>query len=112
MRAVQQLLFFAVLGGAMWLLILRPQRRRTQALQEARSAVSVGSSVITTAGLHATVAAVEDETVLLEIAPGVRARFARQAVVRVLEPADAVDVASAQPDAELASGQQAGPPTS
>jgi preprotein translocase subunit YajC len=85
--AVEQLLFFALLGVAGWLLLVRPQRRRAQALAEVRGALSVGTSVITTAGLHATVTAIEDETVLLEIAPGVNARFAKQAVVRVLDPA-------------------------
>lgn len=91
--AVQQLLFFVLLGVAGWFLLVRPQKRRTQALQEARDSVRVGSSVVTTAGLHATVSAVEGDTVLLEIAPGVSARFATQAVVRVLagpgsDPAD------------------------
>jgi preprotein translocase subunit YajC len=88
--AAQQLLFFVLLGIAVWFVLIRPQRRRMQAIQHVRDAVEVGSSVVTTAGLHATVAAIEDDTVLLEIAPGVQARFARQAVVRVLDaPLDA-----------------------
>jgi preprotein translocase subunit YajC len=98
--AVEQLLFFVLIGVAGWLLLVRPQRRRAQALQEVRDAVQVGSSVLTTAGLHATVAAVEDETLLLEIAPGVQARFAKQAVVRVLDPAvDSVPVSQGAPPA-------------
>lgn len=85
--AVEQLLFFALLGVAGWLLLVKPQRRRAQALAEVRDALVVGSTVITTAGLHATVTAVEDDIVSLEIAPGVVARFAKSAVVRVLDPA-------------------------
>lgn len=83
--AVEQLLFFALLGVAGWLLLVRPQKRRAQALRATRDSVRVGSKVLTTAGLHAMVVAVEEDTVLLEIAPGVTARFATQAVVRVLE---------------------------
>jgi preprotein translocase subunit YajC len=100
--AVEQLLFFGLLGVAGWLLLVRPQRRRAQALQEARDAVHVGSAVLTTAGLHATVAGVEDETLMLEIAPGVVARFAKQAVVRVLDPAPG--------DPETATASQGAPP--
>jgi preprotein translocase subunit YajC len=40
--------------------------------------------VITTAGIHARVAAIDGDDVVLEIAPGVQVRFARAAVVRVL----------------------------
>jgi len=42
--------------------------------------------VITTAGIHATVLETGDETVLLELAPGVHVRFATAAVVRIVEP--------------------------
>jgi preprotein translocase subunit YajC len=81
----QDLVFFVFAGLAAWFLLIRPQRRRASALQEVRGSLQVGSSVMTTAGLHATVAALEGETVLLEIAPGVRARFDAGAVVRVLD---------------------------
>jgi preprotein translocase subunit YajC len=97
--AVEQLLFFGLIAVAGWSLLVRPQRRRARALQEMRDAVHVGSAVLTTAGLHATVAAVEDDTLLLEIAPGVQARFAKAAVVRVLDPA-----------AETVSASQGAPP--
>lgn len=83
--ALDQLLFFAVLALAGYLLLVRPQRRRMQALQEVRRGVRVGARVVTTAGLYATVTAVEEGTVLLEIAPGVQARFAASAVVRLLD---------------------------
>ena len=83
------LVFFVFAGLAAWFLLIRPQRARARALQEVHEAVAVGRRVITTAGLHATVAALEEDTVLLEIAPGVRARFASAAVVRVLPETDA-----------------------
>ncbi|MCW2723260.1 MAG: preprotein translocase, YajC subunit [Frankiales bacterium] len=87
--AAQQLLFFVVLAIGGWFLLVRPQRTRAKALQQVRQALRPGSRVITTAGLHATVAAVDGETVLLEIAPGVQARFASGAVVRVLDEPEA-----------------------
>ena len=83
--ALQNLIFFALLIAGLYFLAIRPQRKRAQALAEVRSQMSVGSTVMTTAGIHATVSEVEGETVLLEIAPGVRVRFASQAVVRLLD---------------------------
>ena len=91
--APQDLVFFVFVGLAAYFLLIRPQRARAKALQEVRESLSVGRTVMTTAGLHATVAALEGETVLLEIAPGVRARFATGAVVRVLDAAESPSAA-------------------
>jgi len=94
---LQDLAFFAVLGLALYLLMIRPQRNRAKAMAEVRSGLAVGSRVMTTAGIHATVVEVPEDrdSVLLEVAPGVPVRFASAAVVRILEPAPgAVDDAA------------------
>jgi len=80
----QDLVFFAVVALIGYFLIVRPQRARAQQLQQVRESLAVGSRVITTAGLYATVTAVAADTIELEIADGVRATFASAAVVRVL----------------------------
>jgi len=87
-------LIFLVL--AFYLLILRPARTRQRAAQQIQQSLSPGQEVITTSGLYATVAAIEDEAVLLEIAPGVTCRFARPAVARIITRPDADDAADAQ----------------
>jgi len=86
-------LIFLVL--AFYLLILRPARTRQRAAQQIQQSLSPGQEVITTSGLYATVAAIEDEAVLLEIAPGVTCRFARPAVARIITRPDADDAADA-----------------
>ena len=83
---LQQVAFFALLLIGFYLLAIRPQRTRAKALAEVRAALAPGSRVITTAGIHATVLETGDETVLLELAPGVDVRFATAAVVRIVEP--------------------------
>jgi len=85
-QVLQQVLFFGLLILGLYLLAVRPQRARAKALARVRTAVEVGSRVITTAGIHATVIALADDEVLLEIAPDVQVRFARLAVVALLEP--------------------------
>src|SRR5450759_4099365 len=72
----ENILLLVLLAAAFYVLILRPQRTRARALREVRSSLAVGADVLTTAGMYARVAAVDDEdgTVLLEIAPGVTAR--------------------------------------
>ncbi len=101
-QALQQILFFALLILGLYLLAIRPQRARARALTQVQNALAVGSQVITTAGIHATVAAFDGDDVLLEVAPGVQIRFARAAVVRVLTPPDEPTPAEPPPPNEPA----------
>jgi preprotein translocase subunit YajC len=68
------------------LLFVLPARQRkkmqaqTQAMQQS---LTVGTPVMTTSGIHGTVAALGDTTVDLEVAPGVVVTFARPAILEV-----------------------------
>ena len=84
MEQLGSLLPFILLALVFYLLILRPQRVRQRQLQETQSALSPGVQVLTSSGLYATVTTVEDDAVLLEVAPGVVCRYAKAAVARVL----------------------------
>lgn len=84
---LQQVAFFALLLFAFYMIAIRPQRVRARHQAEVRSGLAVGSRVMTTAGIHATVLETggELDTVLLEVAPGVPVRFATGAVVQILD---------------------------
>ena len=79
-------LILIVLVG--YFLLIRPARMRQRKAMENRAAIDPGVEVVTTAGLIATVTSVneEDDTVTLEIAPGVQARFVKGAIARVNTP--------------------------
>lgn len=78
------LVVLAVVAGAFVLLVLRGRRARaTQARQQSDSLV-IGATVQTRAGLIATLVEKDQDEVVLEIAPGVRARFVPQAIARVV----------------------------
>ena len=83
-QALQQVAFFALLVLGLYVLAIRPQRARARALAEVRAGITVGSHVITTAGIHAIVTAVDGDDVRLEIAPGVVVRFVAAAIVRLV----------------------------
>lgn len=85
------LLFPIILVLGFYLLFMRPARQRQRKAAENRSNVAPGVEVVTTAGLIATVISTDDETVTLEIAPGVHSKFLKQAIARVVQP-DTPDV--------------------
>jgi preprotein translocase subunit YajC len=79
-----------ILVLAFVLLIIVPARQRRKVQEQQRvlqESLTPGTPVMTTAGLHGTVAALGEGTVDLEIAPGVVVTFARQAVLEVRKPA-------------------------
>ncbi|NAZ87378.1 preprotein translocase subunit YajC [Kineococcus sp. T90] len=62
-------------------------RKQQRAQAEMQGSVGPGAEVMTTSGTYGTVVAVDGDVVTLEIAPGVRTRWARRAVARVVTPA-------------------------
>ncbi len=74
---------------AVLLFVLPARQRRTmqaraQALQES---LTVGTPVMTTSGMHGTVARLDETTVDLELAPGVVVTFVRAAIMEIRQPA-------------------------
>jgi preprotein translocase subunit YajC len=72
--------------GVGYLLLIRPARTRQKRALETRSSVEPGAEVTTTAGLIATVVAVDDDSVTLEVAPGVHSKYLKGAIARVNTP--------------------------
>jgi preprotein translocase subunit YajC len=69
----------------MWLLLIRPQRRKQAAQAEMQGVVAPGDEILTAGGIHGTVRDVEDEIVHVEIAPGTTVRLDRRAVAAVAQ---------------------------
>jgi len=82
------LLPILLLVVAFYLFLVRPSRRRTDEARKVNDALRLGAEVMTTAGLFGTITALRDDQVELEIAPGVRVRYVRAAIARVVEPED------------------------
>ena len=88
-QSAGQLFVLLLLLLVVFLLVVRPQRARLQQAQRVRASLAAGQQVMTTSGLYGTLRGVDDaeDTVLLEVAPGVQVRWAAAAVAKVLEPA-------------------------
>lgn len=80
------LLAFALLLLGILLLRARGQRQRFAA---ARTEIEPGRRVMMTSGVFGDIVSVADDTVVVEVAPGVSTTWVRQAVAQVLPPLDA-----------------------
>jgi len=81
------LVYFAVIALAFFLLIVLPQRRRTNAHRALLAALQVGDEVITIGGILGTIRELTDEKIELEVAPGVVITVARNAIAQMAQPA-------------------------
>jgi preprotein translocase subunit YajC len=98
------LLIIVVLVVLFYFVMIRPQSKRRRAVQEQQRNAEPGQRVRTTAGMYATVVAVDGDDVILEVAPGVQSRFLKRSIMEVL-PDDSAEPAAdgtgyAEPDAE------------
>lgn len=67
---------------AMWFILIRPAQKRQKQTQEMQNAIQRGDRVVTVGGLHGTVEAVDDTTVIINIAEGTNVRFEKAAIGR------------------------------
>ncbi|HVU73546.1 MAG TPA: preprotein translocase subunit YajC [Mycobacteriales bacterium] len=81
-------------------LFMRSSRKRRAQGEKMQADLVPGVEVITVGGLIATVKAVDDEAVHLEIAPGVVARFVRRSIGTVVTPREPVEDGPVVPDAD------------
>jgi preprotein translocase subunit YajC len=92
------LVMIALMVLAFYLLILRPQKKRQQAIQQTLNSLAPGSRVLLGSGLFGTIVAIGDRQAVLEISPGVELTVLKQAIVRTVTEADEDSVLSDDDD--------------
>ncbi|MGR6917016.1 preprotein translocase subunit YajC [[Actinomadura] parvosata] len=89
MGQLSSILPLILLVVVFYFLLIRPQRKRQQEAIKMQNSLTPGTRVMTTTGLFANVVAVDNEDVILEIAPGIETRWVKAAIGRVVTPGDA-----------------------
>lgn len=85
MGSITSLLPMIIIIALMYFMLIRPSQKQRKKQQEMQNALSRGNKVVTIGGLHGTVDAIDDQTVVLTIEDGSKVRFERAAIQRVLE---------------------------
>jgi preprotein translocase subunit YajC len=98
-------LMFALAGGVLYFVMIRPQQRRQKEQQNLMSSLAPGSRVMLISGIIGTVKYLGDKQAIVEISPGVemtvdKRAISPQPVVDEFEYADDTDAedAPAEPD--------------
>src|SRR5215213_10472792 len=91
------LLALLVTFGLMWVLLILPQQRRMRQHQAVVASLRAGDEVVTAGGVYGSITSVDEDTLAVEVAPGVVLRVLRSAVSQRIAPPDGDD----EPEAEL-----------
>ena len=81
-------LFIILIFGLLWMVMVRPQKRRQQEQKRLIDSLKVGDEVLTAAGIYGSVTALHDDDVMVEIAPNVEVKVARRAIGGVIPAAE------------------------
>ncbi len=82
------LILIVVFIGLIYFMAIRPGRNRQKKAAMQQNTLRPGARVRTTAGMYATVVAVDGDDVVLEVAPDVEVRYIKRAIMEVLTPGD------------------------
>lgn len=77
-------LFIAI----MYIFMIRPQQKRQKEIQNFRNSITVGQAVVTAGGIYGVVKQIDenDNTLMIEIANGVRIKVDRNSVYAQAQP--------------------------
>ena len=79
-------LLIVVAFAFLYFVLIRPQKKRQVQARQMLESVAVGSEVVTAGGLYGRVTAVQDDDVMVEIAPNLEVKVARRAIGAVIPP--------------------------
>lgn len=82
---VSTLIMFGAIFAIFYFMIIRPQQKRAKERGKLLSAIEKGDKVITSGGMHGTIAGIEDKIVLLDVGNNVKMKFDRSAIATVLK---------------------------
>ena len=72
------LIFYAVILGGFWFLLMRPQKKEQKRIQLMLSELAVGDTVLTTSGFYGVIIDITDEDVIVEFCNNKNCRIPMQ----------------------------------
>ena len=90
MGLISMLLVYAVMFGAMWFFLMRPQSKEKKRVAAMISALEIGDCVLTTSGFYGIVIDINDDMVIVEFGSNKNCRIPmeKSAINRVEKPGE------------------------
>lgn len=82
-----QLIMLVLVFAIFYLFMILPQQKKQKAIKKFREAIKVGDKVVSAGGIHGKVRDIKDNTIVVEIAEGVRITVDKASVFQIPDPA-------------------------
>jgi preprotein translocase subunit YajC len=86
-------LIIIVAFAFLWFVLIRPQKKRQVEAARMLNSVNVGDEVLTAGGIYGEVTELQDDALMVRIAPELEVRVARKAIGAVIPREDAAEPA-------------------
>lgn len=81
-----QLIMLVLIFAVFYLFMIRPQMKKQKEVKKFREALKTGDKVVSAGGIHGKVKDIKDQTVVVEIAEGVKITVDKASVFQIGEP--------------------------
>ena len=82
-----QFLPFVLIIFIFYFMIIRPQQKRQKERQKLLDSVKKGDKIVTVSGMHGTVVGLEDKTLLIQVAEGIKLKYDRTSIASITREA-------------------------
>lgn len=81
---ISTIVMFGAIFAIFYFMVMRPQQKRAKEREKMLANVQKGDKVVTSGGLHGTVAGMEDNIIILQVGDNVKLKFEKAAITTVL----------------------------
>ncbi len=85
---ISTLIMFAAIFAIFYFMIIRPQQKKAKEREAMINALKKGDKIITTGGIHGTIAGLDDKTVLLDVGNNNKIKIEKSAIGQVISNKD------------------------
>ena len=85
MEGYMQFLPIVLMFVLFYFLLIRPQKKRQNAVQQMQSSLKKGDKIVTIGGMHGTIDAIDESKIVIKSPDGSKLTFDRQAIREVTE---------------------------
>lgn len=82
---ISTLIMFGAIFAIFYFMIIRPQQKRAKERDKMLSAVGKGDKIVTSGGIHGTVAGLDEKTVLIDVGNNVKIKMDRSAIGSIVQ---------------------------
>lgn len=81
---ISTLIMFGAIFLIFYFMIIRPQQKRAKEREKMLSNMQKGDKIITSGGMHGTIAGLDEKTILLQVGDNIKMKFEKSAIASII----------------------------